>query len=75
MENVEFYIVFVKLEREVNICLLEDDVVNDSMDFNMIGSSSDNNEIYIDENIDLVKFDFNDFGILDYYGIELYLIK
>lgn len=67
MENVEFYIVFVKLEREVNICLLEDDVVNDSMDLNMIGSS----DIYIDENIDLVKFDFNDFGILDYYGIEI----
>lgn len=75
MEDVEFFIVFVKLEREVNICLLEDDVVNDSMDFNMIGSSSDNNEIYIDENIDLVKFDFNDFGIFDYYGIELQLIK
>lgn len=74
MENVEFYIVFVKLEREVNICLLEDDVVNDSMDLNMIGSS-DYNEIYIDENIDLVKFDFNDFGIFDYYGIELQLIK
>lgn len=74
MENVEFYIVFVKLEREVNICLLEDDVVNDSMDLIMIGSS-DNNEIYIDENIDLVKFDFNDFGILDYYGIEIQLIK
>lgn len=74
MENVEFYIVFVKLEREVNICLLEDDVVNDSMDLNMIGKS-DYNEIYIDENIDLVKFDFNDFGILDYYGIELWLIK
>lgn len=75
MEDVEFFIVFVKLEREVNICLLEDDVVNDSMDFNMIGCSSYNNEIYIDENIDLVKFDFNDFGILDYYGIELQLIK
>lgn len=74
MEDVEFFIVFVKLEREVNICLLEDDVVNDSMDLNMIGSS-DINEIYIDENIDLVKFDFNDFGILDYYGIELQLIK
>lgn len=74
MENVEFYIVFVKLEREVNICLLEDDVVNDSMDLNIIGSS-DYNEIYIDENIDLVKFDLNDFGILDYYGIELQLIK